>query len=67
MFWPNLDKFSHRVMRYDLFVDKMYISRISDLYKKSFIFMLLKYCYIFHSNNLFLISDLFVRSMMTYL
>ena len=39
------------VMRNDLFVDKRYnISRISDTYKKSFICILLKYCYIRHNN-----------------
>ena len=45
--------------------DRYNISRISDTYKKSFICILLKYRYIPHNNNLLLIPDLFVRSMMT--
>ena len=43
------------------------MSRISDRYKKSFMCILLKYRYIPHNNNLLLISDLFVRHMMTCL
>ena len=45
-------------MRYDVFVEESYnISRISDTYKKLFIWILLKYRCIPHNNNLLLILD----------
>ena len=57
---------SQRVMRYGLFVEERYnISRISNTYKRSFICILMKHPYIPHINNVFLIPELFVRSMMT--
>ena len=57
---------SQRVMRYGLFVKERYnISRISNTYKRSFICILMKHPYIPHINNVFLIPELFVRSMMT--
>ena len=67
-FWPNLDNFLQRVMRYDLFVEERYnISRISDTYKKLIICISLTHRYIADINNLLLIPDLFVRPMMTCL
>ena len=67
-FWSNSDNFLQRVMRYDLFVEKRFnILRISDTYKKSFICILLRHCYIPHINNLLLIPDLFARPMITCL
>ena len=54
-------------MRYDLSVEERYnISKINDTYQKSFICILLKYRYI-SLNNLLLITDLFTRTMMTFL
>ena len=66
MFWTNLDNFFlQRIMRYDLFVEEMYnISRNSDIYKKSFIYILSKHRYIPRINNLLLKPDLFVRPIM---
>ena len=56
-----------KVMRYDLFVEERYnVLRTSDIYKKSFICFLLKHRYIPHINNLLLIPDLFLRSLMTF-
>ena len=63
MFWPNLDNFFAEGL---LVEDRYNISRISDTYKKSFICILLKHCYIPHINNILLIPD-FVRPMMTCL
>ena len=55
-------------MRYDLYVEERYnISVITDIYKKSFICILLKYRYIPHINSLLLKPDLFVRPIMTCL
>ena len=55
-------------MRYDLFVEERYnISRISNIYKKPFICILLKHRYIPHINDLLLIPDLFVEPMVTCL
>ena len=48
--WINV---LQRVMRYDPFVEERYnILRISDTCKKSFSYILLKYCYIPHNDNL---------------
>ena len=55
-------------MTFLLFVKEWYnISRISDTYKKSFICILLKHRYILHINNILLIPDLCVKSMITCL
>ena len=55
-------------MRYDLFVkERCNISRVSGIYKKSFIGILLKHHYISHINSLLLIPDLFVRPTMACL
>ena len=60
--------FLQMVMRYELFAEERYnILSINDLYKKSFICILLKHHYIPHINNLLLILDLFVRPIMTCL
>ena len=57
-----------KCFKYDLFVEERYnVSRISNRYKKSFICILLKHHYITHINNLLLIPELFVRSMMMVL
>ena len=63
--WINI---LQRVMRYHLFVEKRHnISRIIDKYKKSFICISLKHCYIPRINNTRLICDTYDGVFMTSL